>query len=270
MDETALCLALKSSPVSELRTFDTLGSTNDEALAWIDTGAPDFSLVVADQQTRGRGRFDRQWITRPGASLAFSVILRPSTAELAHPNPLYAPLCGLAVWQALQAVPGLKPEIKWPNDILLGREKCCGILVEAAWSGTRLDGIVLGTGININADALPANAAVRFPATWVEKHSAAPIDRFALLAQILDALQYWRSRQGNQEFFATWQEHLAFRGEKVRIVENEKSSIIGIEEGIDAQGNLLVRGKDGECVHIEVGDVQLQPGADSESFTGGN
>jgi BirA family transcriptional regulator, biotin operon repressor / biotin---[acetyl-CoA-carboxylase] ligase len=259
MDVNALRRALLHSPVNELRAFESIGSTNDEALHWIDAGATDFALVITDQQTNGRGRLNRQWITRPEASLAFSVILKPTARELAAPSSLYAPMCGLAVWQALHEALGLDPQIKWPNDILLERQKCCGILVEAAWSGTQLNGIVLGIGINITADALPADAVTRYPATWLEKHTFSPVDRFALLSEISGGLQYWRDRLGSSEFFTTWQDHLAFRGETVRIVENEKTSIIGTEEGIDPSGNLIVRDADGKKIIIEVGDVTLRP-----------
>jgi len=258
MDIAALQNALRTSPVSELRAYDEIGSTNDEALQWIDANAPDFALVIADRQTRGRGRLNRQWVTQPQASLAFSVILRPTAQEAAAPSALYAPMCGLAVWQVLHELYRLEAQIKWPNDILLQRKKCCGILVEAAWSGDRLNGVVLGIGINLTAESLPADVVTRFPATWVEKHTQQPVNRFELLARILTALQYWREYLGSPEFFSTWQEHLAFKGEKVSIVENEISSIIGIEEGIDASGNLILHNSEDEKISIAVGDVSLR------------
>ena len=258
MDKVALQSALFGTSVSELRVFDQIGSTNDEALHWIDEDAPDFALVIADQQSQGRGRLERQWITRPGASLAFSVILKPSPQEMSTAVALFAPLGGLAVWQALHDSLGLEPEIKWPNDILLQRQKCCGILAEAAWSGDQLNGIVLGIGLNITTDSLPPDAETRFPATWLEKHTDEPVDRFDLLAQVLDELQYWRTHLGSPEFFSAWQEHLAFKGEVVSIVENENSSIIGTEEGIDASGSLIIKNAAGENVTIAVGDVSLR------------
>ena len=258
MDEKTLQDALANSPVSAIRAFTATGSTNDDALQWLDEGAPDFALVVADQQTKGRGRLNRTWVTRPGASLAFSVIFRPSQQEQAAPSTLYAPLCGLAVWRTLHESLGLDPQIKWPNDILLERQKCCGILIEASWSGAQLKGIVLGIGINITAEALSPDASVRFPATWLEKYTAQPVERFELLAQVISAMHSWRNRMGTPEFIKTWQDHLAFRGEVVSIVENEKNSIIGVEEGIDAYGNLILRDVAGKKITIEVGDVSLR------------
>jgi BirA family transcriptional regulator, biotin operon repressor / biotin---[acetyl-CoA-carboxylase] ligase len=258
MNEFALHRSLMNSPVSQVRAFTSIASTNDEALQWIDEGAPDFALVIADEQTKGRGRLDRPWITMPEASLAFSIIFRPTQSELAAPSALYAPLCGLAVWHTLHENLGLDPKIKWPNDILLEQQKCCGILVEASWTGSQFNGVVMGIGINITAQSIPSDAVLRFPATWLEKYTRQPVDRFALLAQITSAMQFWRSRMGSREFFETWQTHLAFRGETVSIVQNEKTSIIGIEEGIDALGNLVLREPSGKKTTIEVGDVSLR------------
>jgi BirA family transcriptional regulator, biotin operon repressor / biotin---[acetyl-CoA-carboxylase] ligase len=259
MDESVLRQALINTPVSRIRAFDTIGSTNDEALRWVEEGAPDFALVIADEQTKGRGRFNRLWITRPEASLAFSVICNPNAQEQTYSGNLFAPMCGLAVWQTLANTLGLEPLIKWPNDVLLDRQKCCGILVESIWAGTQCKGIVMGIGINIAPDSLPPDANSLFPATWIEKYTKQQVDRFALLANILSALQIWRNHLGRPDFFETWQNHLAFRGETVRIVENENTSIIGIEEGIDAAGNLVLLDETGSKKIIEVGDVHLRP-----------
>lgn len=260
MDTNLLKKALAATPVTDMRAFDEIGSTNAEALQWVENGSPDFALVIADRQTKGRGRFNRLWITHPGASLAFTVIFKPTAQELAAPSSLYAPLCGLAVWQSLHDSLGLEPQIKWPNDILLERQKCCGILVEASWVGKQLNGIVLGIGINITPESLPSTEeALRFPATWVEMFTNKPVDRFGLLAEVLKSMQYWRAHLGSPEFFTTWQEHLAFRGEQVRIEQIEKSSIIGNVKGIDSRGNLLLLQENGTEVAVEVGDVHLRP-----------
>jgi BirA family biotin operon repressor/biotin-[acetyl-CoA-carboxylase] ligase len=268
MDLKQIRKSLISSPVSEWRAFDEIGSTNDEALTWLEQGAPDFSLVMADLQTQGRGRFQRRWITQPGASLAFTVIFRLSQAEQKQPVSLYAPLAGLAVWQAIEKSLGIQAQIKWPNDILLARRKTCGILAEASWLGSQLQGIVLGIGINVTADSLPAGAPVpMFPATWLEAHTSKLVNRFDLLAEVLRSLQYWRQNFANEKFFTTWQKHLAFMGEEVRIEQMEKEPIIGKVTGIDSQGNLLLLLNNGQETAVEVGDVHLRT-ADS-THTGG-
>ncbi|MPM42742.1 Bifunctional ligase/repressor BirA [bioreactor metagenome] len=261
LDELKRSLAI--TPVSEWRAYEAIGSTNDEALVWLEEGAPDFSLVIADQQTKGRGRFQRRWITQPGASLAFTVLFRLNQAEQRQPISLYAPLAGLAVRQALEDQLGLQAQIKWPNDILLARKKTCGILVEGSWLGEHLQGIVVGIGINITAASLPEGAEVgQFPATWLEAHTPSAVDRFDLLAGVLNALRDWRQDFATPQFFATWQAHLAFMGEEVRIEQMEKEPIIGKATGIDSQGNLLLLLSDGQEIAVEVGDVHLRTTAE--------
>jgi BirA family biotin operon repressor/biotin-[acetyl-CoA-carboxylase] ligase len=258
MDYASLKEALKDTPVSEIRAFDEIGSTNDEALRWLAAGAPDFALVIADLQISGRGRYARKWITLPGASLAFTLILRPTAVEMNSSPALFSPLCGLAVWQALHDAYGLSPQIKWPNDVMLDCQKCCGILAEADWSGATLNGIAAGIGINITEASIPSSAAMVFPPTWIEKYTNEKIERFDLLARVLNAIGYWRPRIGSAEFFTVWQQNLAFRGEQVRIEQAGAPVQIGEETGIDAGGNLLLRDASGATITVEVGDVHLR------------
>ena len=258
MEINRLKQALATLPLGGLRSFDTIGSTNDEALAWADAGCQDFSLVIADEQTRGRGRFDRKWITLPGSSLAFSLVVKPSQREVSK-LPLFAPLCGLAIWQALKELYDLNAEIKWPNDVLIDRRKCAGILVEAAWTGLSLNGIVLGIGINISREAVPPATDQLFQATCIEAAVGHPVDRFALLASVLRSIILWRDKLGSSEFFDTWQSHLAFLGESVKIVQSPKTSIIGVIKGIDSKGRLVLAQPGNIETIVEVGDVHLRP-----------
>lgn len=251
---------LSNTKVPQVRYFDTIGSTNDEALAWVNSGAEDFSLVIADEQTKGRGRFDRRWITRPGSSLAFTVILKPRENE-AGMIPLFSPLCGIAVREAVQNSLNTAVEIKWPNDVLINRRKFCGILVEASWLENALKGIVLGIGINITRDSVPPMENQQFPATSLEHETSRQLDRFSLLQNVLLSLDQWRGKLGSDEFMKEWQNHLAFIGEPVRIEHSGKPSIIGKMKGIDAQGNLVLSLEDGQEMSFEIGDVHLRPGA---------
>lgn len=258
MDLPNIAAALAPLDLAEIKVFDSIGSTNDEALAWVDAGAKDWSLVTADEQTKGRGRFQRRWVTIPGSALAFSLILKPEPSESSR-LALFAPLCGLAVHDALLEHFSLDSEIKWPNDILIQRKKCCGILVETAWTGGQPQGIVLGIGVNITPDSIPPGESQRFPAVCLETCLGRTVDRFQVLAAILSGIQKWRPRLGTLEFFDHWQKHLAFRGEHVVITQAQKSSIIGIEKGIDTEGNLVLVLKNKTEMAFEVGDVHLSP-----------
>jgi BirA family biotin operon repressor/biotin-[acetyl-CoA-carboxylase] ligase len=257
--EKTLKIALAGTRVSELRYFESIGSTNDEALRWLSQGAPDFSLVVANEQTKGRGRFDRHWVTRPGSSLAFTLILTDTIPDPLR-IPLYAPLAGIAVQEAVQNLLGLKAQIKWPNDVLFDRQKFCGILVEAAWHGSELQGIAMGIGINISPGSVPGLEHQGFPATCLEESYGRPIDRLELLREVIRSIGHWRDEIGSAAFMHRWQEHLAFKGEWVRIEHSEKASIMGRVNGIDQSGRLVLVEDDGIETRVEIGDVHLRPG----------
>ena len=158
------------------RYCELVGSTNDFALAWGEAGAADGSLVVADEQTAGRGRLDRRWFTPPGAALAFSLVLRPNPAELTCVA-RFSPLGALAVQQALAVNLNLPAEIKWPNDVLVGRRKVCGILAESTWQGETLTALVLGIGVNITPAAVPPADQLLFPAGCIETALGKPVPR---------------------------------------------------------------------------------------------
>jgi len=258
MDINRLQAVVDSCNISACRSFSTIGSTNDEAQSWADEGAADFSLVIADEQTKGRGRFNRHWVSKPGACLAFTVILQPNAFEQEN-LPLFAPLCGLAVRDALAELLGIEAEIKWPNDILINRKKCCGILVEAVWTGENLKGIVMGIGINISAESLPPAGDSLFSPTCLEDAVRHEVDRFQVLESVMKHITKWRSKLKTKEFFEHWTDHLAFKGEQVMIVQSEKQSIIGIEKGIDLKGNLVLISENNVEMTFEVGDLHLRP-----------
>jgi BirA family biotin operon repressor/biotin-[acetyl-CoA-carboxylase] ligase len=259
MDRTTLAGLLDGLPVPHIRYFESIGSTNDEALAWAADGADDGCLVVADLQTQGRGRLGRHWVTQSGAALAFSLILHPRQEELPHLG-FFSPLGAMAISQALEENLGLDPQIKWPNDVLLGRRKAAGILVEAAWVGDSLQGMVIGIGLNVSRAAVPPAEALRFPATSVEESAGRPVDRLELLRAILSALFAWRPRLASQAFRQGWEQRLAFREEWVQVEEGgTESAASGQVVGIDAQGGLLLRDAAGAVRSIAVGDVHLRP-----------
>lgn len=257
MDEAKLRARLAGLPIPDVRWFDALGSTNLEALRWASAGAPDGALVAADQQSAGRGRLGRKWVTNPGSALAFSLIVRPSTVEKEQAG-LFSPLAGLGVAFALDRL-GLHSEIKWPNDVLLGRRKTCGILAESAWVGEHLEALVLGIGVNVAPSSVPPAGELLFPATCVDAEAGRPVDRFELLAAILEEIFAWRPRLGSQDFLQTWQARLAFRGETVSVQRPGQDPLSGELLGVDAQGGLRLRDGNGIEISVLAGDVHLRP-----------
>jgi len=237
--------------------LDTVGSTNDYARQLAESGAADGTLVVADEQTRGRGRLDRRWLTPAGSALAFSLVLRPSPAEIERVG-LFAPLCGVAVCAALRLEFGLAAEVKWPNDVLLERRKTCGVLVEAHWLGATLQSVIAGIGVNVARASVPPPGALLFPATCVEEQVGRPVARESLLAAVLAAFGSWRSRLGSPAFLETWESWLAFKGEMVN-VESAAGILSGRVLGVTPDGSLRLQTAFGSEQAVSVGDVRLRP-----------
>ena len=256
MDSASLQQLLAPAGIRSARYLAQTGSTNTDALAWLSDGAEDFSVIAADEQTAGRGRFERKWVTNPGSALAFTLIIHPTERELPYIH-LFSPLAGIAVTAGLENLLHLHPLIKWPNDVLIDRSKVCGILSETAWDGSAIRGIIIGIGINIAPSSLPPAGMLSFPATCLQDHLSISVDRWQVLAAILQQMKEWRARIGQPEFFEYWQQHLAFAGEEVEIKGALGAEVSGRLTGIDPSGELIIETEAGE-VSVQVGDVHLR------------
>ncbi len=257
MDEHKLQKALSSLPLGGLRYFESTGSTNDDALAWAAQDAPNLSLVVADEQTSGRGRSGRKWFTPPKTALAFSLILRPTAAERTHPARTTG-LGALALVDSLRMI-GLAPQIKWPNDVLINEHKVAGILVESVWTGDTLDASVLGMGVNVLAASVPPADQTLFPATSIENELGQAIERAELFSNILASLIGWRSRLGTNEFMQAWEDVLAFRGRQVQVWAGNDEPLTGFLLGLGSDGSLCLRDERGNPVTVQFGEIHLRP-----------
>jgi BirA family biotin operon repressor/biotin-[acetyl-CoA-carboxylase] ligase len=260
MNEHSLKKILSKLNIGDLRYFDSIGSTNDEALAWAAAGARDLSIVIADEQTQGRGRLNRKWFTPKGTALAFSLILRPT----AHLRPHLSRTVGLAALSIAESCSGLglAPRIKWPNDILLSGKKTAGILIETVWTGHDVDSLVIGMGINVHKASVPPAELLQFPATSIEDElgKEAPA-REEILFSILNAFIRWRERMTTDELIHAWEELLAFRGEQIQVQSGGETPITGELLGLESDGNLRLRDTHDKSVIIRFGDVSLRPGA---------
>jgi BirA family biotin operon repressor/biotin-[acetyl-CoA-carboxylase] ligase len=277
MDHDQVQSALAGLPLGGIRFFDRVGSTNDEARLWAAEGAADLALVLADEQTSGRGRSGRVWVSPPGSSLAFSLVLHPPDTGTYILSRLTA-LGALGVKDALGKRYGLTAQIKWPNDVLIHRQKLCGVLAEANWDGDRVQALILGIGINVALDAgMLANqflSPAALSATSVEAAAGKPIDRLELLRAVLEEIVHWRSRISTQAFLAAWEASLAFRGEWVQVTVGDSTGKDGLpralegaapiqEEGLiiglAQDGSLQLRTASGAIVKISAGEIQLRP-----------
>ncbi len=255
--ESELRVVLQGILPGGLRFFDSIGSTNDEALAWASSSAPDFSLVIADEQTSGRGRMGRAWFTPPGSALAFSLVLRPQGAEREKVG-LFSGLGALALVDALQAF-GIAAQVKWPNDVLIRRKKVAGILAETVWLGTEVDSVVLGVGVNISPDSVPPPEGLNYPATCLQAEAGKPIPRALLLKALLEAILRRRAVLATEAFLRDWESTLAFRGESVRVWMSEAETFTGQLLGLEADGGLRLGLPDGAERVIRFGEVHLRP-----------
>ncbi len=228
----------------EFRFVAVCASTQDIAREWLPD-APPGAVVIADQQTAGRGRSARTWYTPPGAALALSVILRPAVAALGQ----VTMLGGLAVAEALAEVGALDAGIKWPNDVLIGGRKACGVLPEAVWEGNRLQGVVLGMGVNVRVDF--AGTELESTAISIEPATGRALDRAVLVRQIMDRVDFWTAWLGTPVLLRAWQSRLDTLGREVTI-----NGITGHAEAVDANGALLVRDGAGTLHRMVAGDVE--------------
>lgn len=260
MNQPELNELLSKLPLGEIRYFDSIGSTNDEALAWANKGARDMSLIVADEQTMGRGRLDRPWFTPPGTALAFSLILRPNAHEKPHLSRIVG-LAALAITESLQKLE-LDVQIKWPNDVLLNQRKVAGVLIELIWSGEDVVCVVIGIGVNILKRAVPDTDILRFPGTSIETMLGRPVEREDVLRDILSSLTILRPQLGTDGFMNKWGEALAYRGRQVKVDMGGDQTVVGRLEGILADGSLRLRDDNGKSVTVHFGDVRLRPSTD--------
>jgi BirA family biotin operon repressor/biotin-[acetyl-CoA-carboxylase] ligase len=257
MDETSLQNSLSDLPIGEIRYFERIGSTNDEALAWAARGVPDFSIIVADEQTTGRGRMGRKWFTPPGSALAFSLVLRLNEAEKERIS-LFSGLGSLALVDALASFQ-VEARIKWPNDVLINRRKVAGLLVESVWMGNEIDSVVLGMGINVTPASVPADENLNFPATCVHAEGPLQPERLSLLHATLAAFSARRAAIPTETFIRDWENALEFRGENVRVWVGDGQQTQGQIEGLETDGSLRLCLPNGHLQVIRYGEVHLRP-----------
>jgi BirA family biotin operon repressor/biotin-[acetyl-CoA-carboxylase] ligase len=211
--------------------------------------------VIADQQSAGRGRGDRRWVTNPGSALAISLVIRPSAQEL-EMLPRFTALAALGLVNTLEAL-GLQAEIKWPNDVLLDGKKAAGVLVETEWRESDLAALVIGLGVNVLPKSVPPAEQLRYPAISVAEVMGMAVDRWALMVALVKGMKNLRPLLTLDDFIRVWNNKLAFRGEVKRIHlpggRVEEFEVLGVTHG----GALEVRDRRGKRVEIVSGEIEM-------------
>ncbi len=237
----------------DIAYFGALPSTMDEARRLADEGWPEGLVVVAEDQSSGRGRFDRRWVSSPGDSLSFSVLLRPSSDQLPHVNMAAT----LAVAKAVSGFIGHTPSIKWPNDVRIGERKVAGILIETDSGVGRLRYAVVGIGVNVNLDA-SEYPEIASTATSIGAESGGHVDGTQVLQAVLEHLDdmYAEVKQG-RSLTDEWSQHLDTLGRSVEVRWGHRV-FGGLAREVDGQGNLVIDRTDGTTVTVVGGEVTLQ------------
>ena len=247
-------LAASPGPLCrEIAVTPCCASTNDDLLAAARQGAPQGRVLVADEQTGGRGRRGRSWHSPPGANLYLSVLLRPHASRPSSLTPLSL-VAGLAVAEAvLEAAPELDPRVKWPNDVQVGGRKVAGILMEAADSPAHGLALVVGVGLNVNQDAFPDELAAI--ATSLRLETGRLHDRAVLAAAVLRRLDLRLGQAagaGLEGVLERWSSRSSTLGRRVACPDG----LEGVATGIAADGALVVRDDAGETHHVVSGLVE--------------
>lgn len=238
----------------ETRYLPEVGSTNTELKAMALAGAPDGSLCLAELQTAGKGRLGRSWSAPAGKGLWASLLLRPKI------SPAQAPvitLCAaLAMAQAVQETAKVDARIKWPNDLVAGGKKICGILLELSADPDNIEYVVVGTGVNVYREAYPPELSDR--AAALEEFGEPPMRR-DLLTHYLAAMERLISRLEGGDFAgisAEYRKQSCTLGSQVQV--SGAVNVTGLAEAIDETGALLVRTADGKTQRVLSGDVSVR------------
>jgi len=234
--------------------FESLPSTNTEAARQAALGAPEGLCVVAREQTAGRGRRERSWVSAKDAGLYVSIVLRPAL-EVRH-WPLITLAAALAVRDALEEACGVEADIKWPNDLLAGGRKLCGILAETA-EGARGRAVVLGVGVNLRRGSFPPE--IGDTATSVEEQTGRAPDAEILLTSLTRSLarhyETLHTPDGAAEILREWQRRSTYARDRRVRVALAAETFEGTTRGLDPDGALRVETDAGEVRTVRAGDV---------------
>ncbi|HEX6271905.1 MAG TPA: biotin--[acetyl-CoA-carboxylase] ligase [Polyangiaceae bacterium] len=239
---------------------DVTASTNDDALAGARAGAPEGSLYLAETQTAGRGRRGNRWFGAPGQSIAFTLLLRPRVAP-ARAGAL-ALLGGLAVRAAVEswlAAAGQNEPVlvKWPNDVVVGGRKLCGILAESQVRGAEVVAAALGVGLNLGNEGFPPELAETATSLAKLTSGAFAPERERCVADVLTELEprYEAFLAGAGETVSEFRRYDALVGRRVRV-----GSLEGVCAGINRTGSLLLRDEQGALNEVIAGHVEMLSG----------
>ncbi|MBK5275141.1 MAG: biotin--[acetyl-CoA-carboxylase] ligase [Desulfuromonadales bacterium] len=233
-------------------------STNADAFRLAEDGADEGTTVIAEEQSGGKGRRGRVWSSPSGVNLYCSVVLRP--AIMPHEAPQLTFLSAVAVARAIEQSTALKPEIKWPNDVLIKGRKVAGLLNEMSAETDGINFVILGIGVNLNMTEAQFPADLRTPATSLLLEQGRPVNRAQFAARMLEELDRLYTgflAQGFGPVRDEWQQRCNAGGREIVVSEGGRETVRGMFNGIDGDGALLLRLPDGTAERVISGDVRV-------------
>jgi BirA family biotin operon repressor/biotin-[acetyl-CoA-carboxylase] ligase len=252
---------LRTEPIGQSVVYYlAIGSTNEVLKELAVQGAPEGTLVIANEQTAGKGRLGRKWLAPPGTGLLLSILFHPDLSPSQAPRLTMA--CSLAIADAIEGLTGLPVDLKWPNDVFICGKKAGGILTESGVIGGRLDHVVVGMGLNVNL-AISALPELRGIGTSLSEELGREVSRLELLWRILERVETrYNSLRGGESPHEEWATRLINLGREVQVTTPHEV-LVGWAEGVDADGALILRTPDGQRQRIVAGDVTLRGSAPS-------
>ena len=235
---------------------ETVDSTNAFAFKLALSGEPEGACVVAESQDAGKGRLGRKWFSPVGKNLYISVVLRPHI----HPSSVYPItfLSSLAVYDAIEELTGIRPSLKWPNDVLINGKKVCGTLIELSTEADMVRFVIVGIGFNINMQHSEIDEEIINKATSLSIETKKVYERALVCGILLNHLEehyrYFR-QYGAPGICGIWEKRAAIKGKTLEINQMGES-YRGVVEGIDLDGAMLLN-MDGEVKKIIAGDVNF-------------
>ena len=250
---------LDSHAEREIRVLDTVTSTNAALRELAKAGAPEGTIVIADAQTAGHGRFAKPWFSPPGVNIYASVLYRPSIGPRDVGG--FSLVASLAVSDAILGE-GLRSTIKWPNDVLIGGKKVAGTLVEFTARGELVEYVILGLGVNVNVPRRALRGALGtsgLAADSLREAAGHELDRNLLAGKILNALDRWVKAYetgGLDPVLNAWRDRDILTGRRVE-VRGEGPAWIGRVLGVDREGHLVLRDPRGKQRRVLAGEIRL-------------
>ncbi|MBI2354634.1 MAG: biotin--[acetyl-CoA-carboxylase] ligase [Deltaproteobacteria bacterium] len=259
LDRDEIAARLKTAIVGRrIVCLQETASTNADAFRLAEEGAAEGTVIIADSQSGGKGRLGRAWSSPPGVNLYCSVILRPSIRPYEAPQLTF--ISAVAAARAIERATALKPQIKWPNDVLVGGRKVAGLLNEMSAETDAINFVILGLGVNLNMTAGQFPPDLRHPATSLFLETGRPVARqefAAFMLNELDRLYAGFLAHGFTPVREEWQERCNAHGREVVVCDGGAEVARGMFAGIDGDGALLLRRQDGMVERILSGDVRV-------------